>query len=229
MPVSFSLEDALLLPLIVGYAVWWAIHLREGSRIRRWYLALDLFVYTVLAIWIWIASLAWLADAGVSDGFALIWLFVLPIGVYYVIRQGYRYGVRKVTVGRSSTGFLTYRAEFEIPVFWLVLYLIRLLLEDTFLGGFSVFLPIPFPSTWPPNGVSFSVFVTVVTLVAVLYFVSFGVMIGVTLAIWGHHHKARKGAVSSTVHSTAAFCISCGTRFSEGDRFCIGCGRHRSE
>lgn len=200
MTVFFSIEDILLLPLLIGYTAWWAYDLRRGTRVRRWTLGLHITVYALASLWVWIASLFATILAGFPWEDLIVWFFVLPVFFYLVSRAGLRYGRRRIVLYGSAGQTWHYRGPVSIALFWLSLYVIRWGLEDGLLGGFSVFLPfVQLPHGGLPAGVSLAAFFAVVLVVASLYFLSFGFLLGITLSVWGHHRRVVQAARTSGV------------------------------
>ncbi len=151
----------------------------------------------------WLLSLTEIADAGGSAQLVWIWLLPLPLLVYAASRAGLRYGRRRIVVYRAPTGLTHFRGPIELALLWFVLYVARFLLEDLLLGGFSVFFQ-PFygrPPSGPPAGVSLELFAIVVIAVAGLYLVSFGALLGISLAVWGHHRHLSRSTASDGVQS----------------------------
>lgn len=197
MTVLVSWGDLLLLPVLIGYTLWWSYDLRKGARVRRWTLGLHIAVYGLAAFWVWLFSLDEITWAGGTDQVIWIWLLGLPLLLYLAARAGLRYGRRRITVYALGNTGLRYRGPVGIALFWFALYVIRLGLEDGLLGGFSVFFPIwTLPTGSPPDGLPIFTFASVVLVVACLYLLSFGFLLGITLAVWGHRRRA--------VHAVAA-------------------------
>lgn len=209
MTVFFSLGDLLLLPFLIGYTAWWSYDLWKGARVRRWTLALHIVVYSLAGFWAWDVSLTEIADAGGTLAvnvlwFFLTWFFVLPVLFYLITRAGLRYGRRRVVVFGYDARTWRYRGPIAIAVFWLVLYVFRYVLEDAVLGGFSVLFPVPLPHGAPPNGLSLLVFGPVVVVVACLYLLSFGFLLGISLSVWGLHRRAIKATGTGDPSATGA-------------------------
>ena len=193
MAVGISFTDILLLPVLIGYTIWWTYDLRRGSRIHRWTLALHLLVYGLAAFYIWAVSLGEIVEAGGSSS-VLTWVWTLVLTLVGVIAAeiGIWYGNQRMIVERTESGAVRLRGPIVIAVFWLALYLTRFGLEDGVLGGFSVFLP-PGPA---PSSVPLGTFEGVVLTVASLYLVSFGFLLGVSVAVWNHHAHLAKGTAA---------------------------------
>jgi hypothetical protein len=103
---------------------------------------------------------------------------------------GHRFATRRLVVERTPTGRWTYRGAAAVPFLWLLLWLVRLGLEDGPLRGYSVFtgpwLGVPAPASVPAW-----LFGTTVGLVVGIYFVSFGFLIGFSAAVWGSFRRSR--------------------------------------
>lgn len=201
MTVYFSLEDLLLLPAAIAYTIWWAHDLRNGSRVRAWTLTLHIMVYGLAAFYVWAVSLGEVGVAGVtSSPLAWLWTIVLTTAVVVATELGLRFGSSHVVVERSRSGAWQVRAPVSIALFWLSLFLIRFILEDSLLGGFSVF----FPSGPAPSGVPVSTFVAVVLVVASMYLLSFGFILGISWSVRERHHQGLR-SVSSPSPDAAEF------------------------
>jgi hypothetical protein len=192
MVVNLSISDIILLPVLVGYTVWWSYDLRKGSRIHVSTLFLHIIIYGLAAFYIWAVSLGEIVLAGgSSSSVSWVWSLVLS-GVGVVAAEaGMWYGQRRMVVERTAGGRWSYRGPVLISLFWLALYLTRFGLEDGLIGGYSVFLP---PGIGPPAGVTLGTFVGVVLLVASLYLASFGFLLGITIAIRQHHRRSAGSA-----------------------------------
>ncbi len=194
--------DYIELVLFVGYAVWWSYTLRKGVHIQTRSLVLHFVFYGLAALYVWAMSFASLAMDNLTGGWDVFWVLLFPLFLP-AVWLGNRYGERKVSVAQTDTGIWTYRGMAEIPFIWLGLFVIRLLLEDAFLGGFSVFL-----GTFGgglPSGIPPLTFGVVMAIVTCLYFLSFGVVLGVTISIWSHH---RYRTLGERGHPTMIFVIS---------------------
>ncbi len=241
MAVGFSLTDIILVPALIGYTIWWAHDLRKGARVRRATLALHLVVYGLAAFYVWAVSLGEIVLAGGSST-ALTWVWTLVLSAVAVIAAelGMWYGENRMVVERRAEGGWHYRGPVVIALFWLSLYGIRFGLEDGVLGGYSVFLP---PGPGPPAGVSLDAFIGTVLVVASLYLVSFGFLLGITWAIWRHHQRslvaaagtssipATNGASPASLAPSArpvtlpAACPNCGAPRESTAAYCGECGR----
>ncbi len=185
-------EDLALLVLLVGYAAWWARDLKKGSRVRRPFLAVHILVYCLLAFWVWIVTAAALQIVGINIPFTDIPYYLFAMITVPAAWVGLRHGRKVVTVTPGPHGGWSYRGATTVVAVWFGLWLVRLGAETFLLNGYSVFYP---NLASVPPGVSSNVFVPVVLFVAALYLVSFGVMIGLTLAIWGRFLNARESAL----------------------------------
>jgi hypothetical protein len=199
----FTVEDVVLLFVLVGYAAWWSYDLRHGSAFHRPYLVLHVLVYSFFAFWTFDSWIIELAAAG-AGGVELVGLgtLTLPVAIVAAAHRGLRYGREKVSVERSETGGWRYRGSAGVTAYWLLLWVVRLIVEDGFLRGFSVFSSAYYARFNPANivvpaGVSPIEFIWLVSLVELLYLVSFGVMIGFTLGIWSSFRRGRAAAKSS--------------------------------
>lgn len=193
LPFGLTLEDAVLLVGLVGYATWWAIELRRGSKISRPALAFHITIYCLFALWVWASGVVALYRDGLASNsyFALTFLFFLPIPFIVALVGGYRFARRRLVFDRSEAGRWTYHGAAAVPVLWVVLWFVRLGLEDRILHGYSVFTG-PFLGAAAPAVVPVLTFGLTVTFVVGLYFVSFGFLIGFSLAVWGSYHSSRK-------------------------------------
>ncbi len=188
MAVGFSFTDVLLLPALIGYTIWWAFDLRKGARVRRSTLALHLVVYGLAAFYVWAVSLGEIVLAGGSSSdLTWVWTMLLSAVAVVAAEVGIWYGEHRMVVERRAEGGWHYRGPILIALFWFGLYAIRFGLEDGVLGGYSVFLP---PGPGPPAGVSLDAFIDTVLVVASLYLVSFGFLLGITGSIWRHHQRS---------------------------------------
>lgn len=201
MPVSISIADLVLLPVLIGYTIWWTYDLRKGARVRRSTLGLHLVVYGLAAFYVWAVSLGEIVLAGGASG-SVTWIWTLALSAVGVVaaEAGMWYGEHHMVVERAEGGRWHYRGPVAIAIFWLGLYLARFGLEDGLLGGYSVFLP---PGPGPPPAVSLGTFLGTVLLVASLYLVSFGFLLGITLSIWHHHRRLLATAAPVRESSTA--------------------------
>jgi hypothetical protein len=172
--------------LLILYTIWWSYTLRMGSRIHRGTLALHIVVYGIAAAYIY--TISWfefywagehLQDVGVA------WLLA-ALGIAYAsVRLGIWYGARNLQLLQGEGGNWHLRGPIEIAIFWSILFGIRYSLETFVLGGYSVLFPVdPLPS-----GVSVDAFASVVILIASLYLVSFGFLLGVSIAEWLLHDE----------------------------------------
>ncbi len=187
MVAYVSLSDLLLLPVLIGYTIWWMRDLSKGARVRRWTLGLHIIVYGLAAFYIWAVSLGEIVRAGAGSTFVTwLWTLVLTVAGIAAAEAGIWYGGHRLVLERTGSGSWSYRGPFAIAVFWLALYLTRFSLEDGLLGGYSVFLP----SGGAPAGVPLGTFVGVVLVVASLYLVSFGFLLGMSIVVWDRHGQA---------------------------------------
>ena len=196
----FTWEDLLLLPILVGYAAWWASTMHRGSEGSRLALTGHIAVYALLSLWVWIVADFELAGGGdlgkhLSSAQAealFLWffgIFVVPLGAYL----GFRSARGRLNVALTSSGGWVFRGAWGVPIVWMFLYLARMFLEDYYLKGYSVLLgPILTPGM--PAGVSDATYLLVVATIAIVYYVSFGVMIGLSVAIWRVYHAERRAA-----------------------------------
>lgn len=193
LPFGLTLEDAVLLVGLVGYASWWAIELRRGSKISRLALAFHITIYCLFALWVWASGIVALYRDGLASNpyFALTFLFLVPIPFIVALVVGYRFARRRLVFDRSEAGRWTYHGAATVPVLWVLLWFVRLGLEDGVLHGYSVFTG-PFLGAAAPAAVPVLTFGLTVTFVVGLYFGSFGFLIGFSLAVWGRYHSSRK-------------------------------------
>jgi hypothetical protein len=194
-----SLSDILLLPVLIGYTTWWAFDLRKGTRVRGWTLMVHIVVYGLAALYIWAVSLGEIVLAGAASSvLSWVWTIVLTVVVVAATEAGIWYGGHRLVLERTEAGTWKYRAPLVIAILWLGLYLTRFGLEDGLLGGFSVFLP----TTHHPAGVPLGTFVAVVLVVASLYLVSFGFLLGISLTVRDRHRElARATAERSATNA----------------------------
>jgi hypothetical protein len=192
--VEFSLEDLALLPVLIGYTIWWASDLRRGSGVHPWTLVLHLVVYGLAAFYVWAVSLGEIVLAGASSS-SLVWIWTLELTAVVVAASevGQWYGTQRMVVERTSSGSWRYRGPVAIAALWLGLYLARFGLEDGLLGGYSVFLP----TGRAPHGIPLDTFVVVVLVVATLYLTSFGFMFGISRAVWDRHREKLRSAAAA--------------------------------
>ncbi len=188
MVVHISVADILLLPVLIGYTIWWTYDLRKGAKVHGWTLVLHSIVYGLAAFYVWAVSLGEIVLAGgSSNGVTWLWTLVLSAVGVAAAEVGIWYGEHRMVVERRASGGFAYRGPVLIAVFWLGLYLTRFGIEDGLLGGYSVFLP---PGPGPPAGVSLGSFLEGVLVVASLYLVSFGFLLGITVSIWQKHRRS---------------------------------------
>lgn len=193
-PVVFtvSVEDAGLLVGLVGYALWWAYELHRGSRVSQVALGTHILIYALLAAYVWSSGVLAFYRDGLTPNLVRASWFLVPVGVPFIVSMvlGHRFAARRLVVEREPTGRWTYRGAAAVPLLWLLLWLVRLGLEDGPLRGYSVFtgpwLGVPAPASVPAV-----VFGTTVGLVVGLYFVSFGFLIGFSAAIWRGFRRTR--------------------------------------
>ena len=191
---AISLSDLLLLPALIGYTIWWLFDLRKGTHIRRWTLGLHIIVYGLAAFYIWAVSLGEIVLAGATtSALTWVWTIVLTSVGIAAMEVGSWYGERRIVLERGARGGWRYRGPMAIAILWLGLYLTRFGLEDGLLSGYSVFLP----TGAAPSDVPLGTFIGVVLVVASLYLVSFGFLLGISLAVWGHHRRANLVSVPS--------------------------------
>lgn len=185
--VRISLEDLILLLVLVGYGTYWGYELRTGAVLSRWGLRLHILLYVFLGIWLWFAPiLAWAAPnyapnstASAEFGVAILGWFVIPFVAAYAGHSiGMAQGLNRVKVRRLAERIWMVQGRAPVWAWWLFIWLVRWSLEDFLLKGYSVFLP--FQAA--PN-VSPTVYIVVVLLVAILYLFSFGLMIGFSRAV----------------------------------------------
>ncbi len=186
-----SFLDVFLGVGLVGWAAIRAHALHVGSVVRRWWIVLEVFAYVLLALWIGLASLVAWVHAPVPPAWTpamgylfLAWLVAAPVTVYLGSSTGSWLGRRSLRVTAGPDGRWIVQGSAAGPVFWLVLWGLRLGFEDAWLKGYSVFLP--FQSI---PAVPLPLFVGVVLVVGWLYLFSFGLMIGSNLAIWRHRRE----------------------------------------
>jgi hypothetical protein len=214
-----SLSSAQLLPLVhtvaawapyvipvllVAYTIWWSYTLRQGSKINRWTLALHIGVYGVAAAYIYTISwfeFYWAGDRVQVVG--VLWMLSALAIAYTAVRLGIWYGARNLQVIQSEGGHWHLRGPIEIAIFWGTLFAIRYALETFVLQGYSVLFPLdPLPA-----GVTVQDFATVVIVIASLYLLSFGFLLGVSIAEWILHSElasARPHLATPTKSSTSA-------------------------
>ncbi len=181
MVAAVSIGDLLLLPALIGYTIWWTTDLRRGSLVRRWTLGLHLVVYALAAFYIWAVSLGEIVLRGAASSPATwLWTIVLTVTGVAATEAGLWYGSRRLVLERTADDRWSYRGPIAIAAFWLGLYVARLGLEDGLLGGFSVF----FPTGHVPSGIPVGTFEGVVLVIASLYLVSFGFLLGISIVVW---------------------------------------------
>lgn len=193
MSFAFTLEDGILLVGLVGYAAWWAYDLRKGTKLSRLSLGSHITIYALFAVWVWLSGLVALYYDGLTHDriLGLSYVFLVPIPFIAATVGGLRFARRRLVVHPSSTGGWTYRGAAAVPLLWLAIWFIRIGLEDGLLGGYSVFTS-PFLAAHTPAGVAPVTFAAVVLSIVDLYFISFGFLIGFTLAVWGRFRRERK-------------------------------------
>jgi hypothetical protein len=191
-PVRVSLGDLVLLGVLVGWAIRWSHGLRHGSVVRGWWLGLEIVAYSALSFWVWLTTyISWnlIASGWVAPSIrtlGLIWFFLTVATVFVGGRIGSRLARNELTVDRSTAGSWLVRGAIGAPVLWLVLWLVRMALEDGLLYGYSVFLPIQ-----AVPAVSALTFFSVVFAVGELYLLGFGTMMGFSWRTW-RLYRARK-------------------------------------
>jgi hypothetical protein len=195
----------LIPTFIVGYTIWWAYTLRRGSKIHRSTLALHIAVYGLAAVYIYEISFYELYSQGVrTEVVGVVWMLLALAIAYTAVRIGILFGTRLLQVVQTESGHWQLRGPFEIAIFWGVLYSIRYLMEYFLLQGYSVFFPIH-PLSGSVTGQTFS---AVVVTVASLYLVSFGFLLGVSIAEWLIHGEmleyAEAAAPSSSTGSASS-------------------------
>jgi hypothetical protein len=170
--------------LVVAYTLWWSYTLRQGAKIHRWTLALHIGVYGLAAAYIY--TISWFEFYWAGDHIQLVgvgWMLSAIAIAYISVRAGIWYGARNLQLVQSEGGHWHLRGPIEIAIFWAGLFATRYALETFVLQGYSVLFPIhPLPS-----GVSDQAFAGVVILIASLYLVSFGFLLGVSIAEWLLH------------------------------------------
>ena len=189
----FTVEDAVLLIGLVGYAIWWAYELHRGSKISRLALGMHILIYALLAAYVFSSGVLALSRAGLTPDFLRASWYLVPVGLPFLvsIAVGYRFARRRLVVERSTAGRWTYRGAAAVPFLWLFLWLVRLGLEDGPLRGYSVFTG-PWLGVPAPTAVPALTFGVVVSVVVGVYFVSFGFLIGFSVAVWGSFRASRR-------------------------------------
>ena len=194
--MAFSLEDGVLLVLLVGYAGWWAYDLRRGATGLRATFALHNLVYPQLAyneLMMGAYSLG-LAHASLAAS-GLYELVGLPVVFILATASGYWFSRPRLTVEFAPDGRWRYRGAVAVPLIWLVLWGLRLGIEDGLLNGYSVFLPFGTGAAARAASVPPLTFDLGVGVIVLLYFVSFGVMTGLSIGAWAAYRRARRSAV----------------------------------
>jgi hypothetical protein len=181
----FSVMDGVLGVLLVGLAWLRVRSLHRGKSVWRPLLVADGVVYVVFGIWVWGTSVySWGSVANynsslLAGGLVLGSLLFAPLTASVGGIAGAWTGRRTFGVYRSSGGSWMVRGTAAAPAVWLLLWLGRLLLEDTLLKGYSVFLPLQ-----PVPAVPEAQFLLVVLLVSEFYLFSCGFVVGSSIAIW---------------------------------------------
>jgi hypothetical protein len=198
-----SFEDLLLLPVLVGYAAYWGLQLRQGRAGSPWGIRAHIALYVALAFWIFASLTVVLARAAPSlqhaSGFGLdvdlVWLFSFLISVPAAIVLGYRVARHRVHVLLGPGGTWTYRSAAGVVVAWSVIWAIRAVLEAALLGGYSLLVD-PARGIAPPSSVPVPTLAAVALTIGLLYYTSSGMMIGFEIAILRAH---RYGPVAGAV------------------------------
>jgi hypothetical protein len=196
-------ENILVGIAFIAYAVWWAHDLRNGIIVRGWSLVLHVVVYSLLFVWLFLDVLI-ILDLGVKRGipaggissavaFGVLAFWACTIVLFlYSVRAGRRFAARRLVMQGLTNGRWSYSGLAWFPLLWLVLTLVRMALEVTLLNGFSVILPV---GNSVPPAVPWWEFLGVAFLVEALYIVSFGLMTGISVAVWSERrHPSRAGA-----------------------------------
>ncbi len=188
----FTVEDAVLLVGLVGYAIWWAYELHRGSTVSRPALGMHILIYGLLAAYVFSSGVLALSRAGLTPNLLRASWYLVPVGVPFLVSMaaGHRFAARRLVVERTATGRWTYRGAAAVPFLWLLLWLVRLGLEDGPLKGYSVFTG-PWLGVAAPASVPALTFGVVVSVVVGVYFVSFGFLIGFSAAVWGSFRRTR--------------------------------------
>jgi len=190
--LGFSVEDAGLLVGLVGYAIWWAYELRRGSKVSQLALGTHILIYGLLAAYVWSSGVLALYRDGLTASVTRATLFLVPVTVPFLVSMvlGHRFASKRLVVERTPSGRWTYRGAAAVPFLWLLLWLVRLGLEDGPLRGYSVFTG-PWLGVPAPSSVSALVFGATVGVVVGIYFVSFGFLIGFSVAVWRSFRHTR--------------------------------------
>jgi hypothetical protein len=170
--------------LLIAYTIWWSYTLRNGSKIHRSTLALHIVVYGLAAAYIY--TISWFEFYWAGEHLQIVgvlWMLGALAIAYTSVRVGFWYGARHLQIVRTESGHWHLRGPIEIALFWSGLFATRFALETFVLGGYSVLFPIdPLPA-----GVSYEAFAAVVIVIASLYLVSFGFLLGVSIVEWILH------------------------------------------
>ncbi len=180
--------------VFVGAVVVWAAHrahdLRAGSEVNRGRLLLECFGFFLVGLWIYAVTLVSMAE-GLSPHSYFWYLALLVVWSIVAIPTacvggwvGAAHGRRELAVERSVTGSWILRGTLGGLGIWLLIVGLRIGLEDAFLKGYSVFLPIQAVPTVPVWE-----FVAIVLAVGELYLFGFGFEFGYNVAIWRHRRE----------------------------------------
>ena len=188
----FTVEDAVLLVGLVGYAIWWAHELHRGSTALRPALGMHLLIYGLLAAYVFSSGVLALSRAGLTPNLLRASWYLVPVEVPFLvsIAAGHRFAAHRPVVERIATGRWTHRGAAAVPFLWLLLWLVRLGLEDGPLKGYSVFTG-PWLGVAAPASVPALTFCVVLSVVVGVYFLSFGFLIGFSAAVRGSFRRTR--------------------------------------
>lgn len=193
--IRISWEDVILLVVLVLYGAYWGHALRAGEVLGQWGLRAHILLYVCLGVWVWFTTVyAWVSanygpnsTASAETVIAIVGWFGIPFLVAYAGHTaGMRMGMNRVVVRRLAERIWMVQGRAPVWAWWLFIWVVRWVLEDFFLKGYSVFLPFqPVPNVAAP------LFISVVLFVGALYLFSFGLMIGFSRAVLRLYHGQR--------------------------------------
>lgn len=193
--IRISWEDVILLGVLVLYGAYWGHALRAGEVLGQWGLRAHILLYVCLGVWVWFTTVyAWVSanyapnsTANAEVVFALLGWFVIPfVFAYAGHAAGMRMGMNRVVVRRLAERIWMVQGRAPVWAWWLFIWVVRWLIEDLSLKGYSVFLPFqPVPNVAAP------LFIGLVLFVGALYLFSFGLMIGFSRAVLRLYHGQR--------------------------------------
>ncbi|HKS59837.1 MAG TPA: hypothetical protein VJS68_03565 [Thermoplasmata archaeon] len=168
---------SLVLGIGAGALLWWLNRIREGAPVRPW--LLGLFAVGSFVLFFLVERPEWVVLGG---GTTLIDLVALTL---VAVLAG-RFTIRRAELRRDADGRWTSRVGFTLPVLWLLLLILRLLVEVTALPRVSLFgTPVVGSFRLDPSIAS------ALLLVGILFAMSTGLLLGQYSGIYYRYRALR--------------------------------------